>query len=575
MATRKKNLRKKKKASVKPAKGSRFTARVQKSGIRGKREKAAGKSHTQPVEIRAESQLVVVKFRDNKEIPYTDGWEDKPPLIPREELEREFGPIKLRRVFTSVSPDRIRELVKRAEELNRKKGEAVNPKHAKALNPKKAKVSKKYRDPEFLTYFFLELTSPEAAARIVSRLRALETVEQAYLDVPTANAQGGGIASIHCTSPSAHANAGPTGVGTGCAAQFQGGDGAGLHFVDIEEGWNRGHDSLTMHNIPSPLAGIESDSDVACGHGTAVLGIVCGAGPLGQKGIAPNVDSVKVSSCVSVAPSTNEPGQNIADAILAAISDLELNTAAPQQADEGRCGLLLIERHLKIFEQQGGAAIHLPVEVFPVVFAAIDFAVFGHRITVVEAAGNGREQAGSAAGFDLNSIDLTSYTANGEPVFMPSALEVDSGAIIVGGVRATVNASGHDRLGASNFGSRVDCYAWGEGVVAACTQRKANSSLFTDNECIQSFGGTSSAAAIIAGVALVVQGMIAKANGGAVVLPAKLRAGLKKPTIGTPVFDLAPGRAQIGFMPDLCKALAPNTAKFATIFGVAPVLLAS
>lgn len=551
MSTRKtKQQKTKKRTGAKPSIGSRSTDR--KAAGRRKRGTATKKTDKQRVEIRPQSRLVVLKFRDNPKIkiPYTDGWDDKLPLIPREELEHEFGPIKLRRMFTSVSPERIRELAKKAEALSQ------------------------YSDPKFLAYFFLELTSPDDAARIVPRLRRLDTVELAYLDVPTTNAQGG-IKRSHCTSASAHTNAGPRGVGTSCAAQFQGGDGAGLSFIDVEEGWNRDHDSLSTRMIPSPIAGIEDDTDTARGHGTAVLGIICGNGvPLGQKGIAPNVDSVKVSSCIPISQggsSTNKPGENIRNAILAAIDDLELNTVAPQQPNDGRCALLLIERQLKVFD---GGAIHLPVEVLRTIFNLIHFAVFGLRITVVEAAGNGREQTGgSAAGFDLNNFDLSNFEIGNEPVFVPNDFRVDSGAIIVGGVRAAVNGPGHDRLGASNFGSRVDCYAWGEGVVAACTQRKVNSVQFTTDECIKSFGGTSAAAAIIAGVALVVQGMIAKATGGAAALPGTLRAGLANSTIGTPVFDLAPGRAQIGFMPDLCKALTPNTAKFKSIFGVAPVLL--
>jgi len=64
---------------------------------------------------------------------------------------------------------------------------------------------------------------------------------------------------------------------------------------------------------------------------------------------------------------------------------------------------------------------------------------------------------------------------------------------------------GHQRWLRSNYGSRVDCYAWGEGVFT--TTSDTNGQAPATNLYRDDFGNTSAATAIIAGVALSVQGM--------------------------------------------------------------------
>jgi hypothetical protein len=92
----------------------------------------------------------------------------------------------------------------------------------------------------------------------------------------------------------------------------------------------------------------------------------------------------------------------------------------------------------------------------------------------------------------------------------------------------------HTRSDTTNFGSRVDCFAWGANVATLDT------ALFT---------GTSAASAIIAGAALVVQG-VSNARGNAL-RPEALRDALKKD--GTESKD--PPQDRIGVMPDLDKVL--------------------
>src|SRR5262249_14044920 len=82
---------------------------------------------------------------------------------------------------------------------------------------------------------------------------------------------------------------------------------------------------------------------------------------------------------------------------------------------------------------------------------------------------------------------------------------LDSGAIVVGAAESLVP---YGRLEASNHGSRVGCYAWGEKAV------------------------TSSAAAVVAGAAVAVQG-VAQQNLGFRFGPRQLRLILSSPAYGT------------------------------------------
>lgn len=107
----------------------------------------------------------------------------------------------------------------------------------------------------------------------------------------------------------------------------------------------------------------------------------------------------------------------------------------------------------------------------------------------------------------------------------------------------------HARIAGSNFGRRVDCYAWGEWV--ATTGDGADSRETT--RFTERFSGTSAATAIIAGAAVVAQG-IAKAHRGAPLSPEALRDLFRDPASGTP--SAKPAEDRIGVMPDLRKVVA-------------------
>jgi hypothetical protein len=197
-------------------------------------------------------------------------------------------------------------------------------------------------------------------------------------------------------------------------------------------------------------------------------------------------------------------GLGVANAIVAAIPNLSF----------GEVLLLEVQRGF------------LPVELWDADFDAIRLAT-ALGITVVEAAGNG--------GANLN----TATSPSGERVLDRTHGDFrDSGAIVVGAAVSTVP---HSRDVDSNFGNRVDCYAWGDSVVTPTSDASGSTDQYRTN-----FQNTSAAAPTIAGAALLVQGMAAADPAvGYRFGPHQLREILSDPATGTGSPD------PIGVMPDL------------------------
>ena len=101
--------------------------------------------------------------------------------------------------------------------------------------------------------------------------------------------------------------------------------------------------------------------------------------------------------------------------------------------------------------------------------------------------------------------------------------------------------------------SRIDCYAWGENIDTTTTNDYGYES---NTEYTTHFGGTSGASAIVAGAALIVQG-IAQFSLGRRFSPRELRDLLK--TNGTP--SATPETDRIGVMPDLRAIITNNQIK--------------
>ena len=239
--------------------------------------------------------------------------------------------------------------------------------------------------------------------------------------------------------------------------------------MDLERGWTLDHKDLVDSAIDI-ISGVNTDYH---GHGTAVLGEVAMVdNELGGIGIAPAVMTRVVSQW--------RPGgqYKTTEAMLSAASEMDAGD------------VLLLEAQTQ-YQTTGEAFV--PVEVEPLVFDAIRTAV-GHGIIVIEAAANG-------------TVDLDGFQdVDGRFVLNRHSGDFrDSGAIIVGAASATAP---HGRLDFSNFGSRIDCYAWGHGIdTCGDGANRADRDAYTDD-----FGGTSGANPIVTGCALLLQSMRVRAG---------------------------------------------------------------
>lgn len=318
--------------------------------------------------------------------------------------------------------------------------------------------------------------------------------------------------------------AAPDGIDARWAWTQPNSEGVGVGLVDLEQGWIPGHEDLAAAG-PSLVF---NDNRHGVGtylgdHGTAVLGEIIGVdNNRGVVGIAPSVNYVKMVSHYEAATGT---ALHVADAIVAAITNM----------NAGDVLLLEVQRN------------YFPTETDSVDFDAIRLAV-ANGIIVVEAAGNGN-----------NDLD-TWLNGSGLSILNRGSMDFrDSGAIMVG---ASTAALPHNRAWFSNYGTRIDCYAWGEEIVTSgYSNRQGNTSLggeatgsFND-DYTSTFGGTSGASPIIVGAALTLQGMY-KATALTLLSPMQMRSLLADPATGTPQGGAIAGN--IGVMPNL-RAIIENT----------------
>ena len=249
--------------------------------------------------------------------------------------------------------------------------------------------------------------------------------------------------------------------------------GEGVKIIDIEWGWNLGHEDL-RERVLGLIHGVLRDDD----HGTAVVGILGGDdNQRGILGIAPNAH-IGVGS-----------GDDDDDGIW--------NPEGAIEAAMDRCSpgdVLLLEMHTPGPLHAGGDAEEglVPVEYGDAAYDAIRAAV-DVGIHVVAAAGNGWQS------LDDGSLD---------GLFDPDLR--DSGAVLVGAGESAQGASPRHRLPFSNWGRRVDLQGWGERVA---TTGGASEPRYHDlhppagtpspdpDRCYTaSFSGTSSAAPLVAGI---------------------------------------------------------------------------
>lgn len=402
-------------------------------------------------------------------------------------LRQQFEGLRAQFMFSSLSLNEIDKLVARAVENDRT-----------------------YRAPNFHNYFVIPRPGADDAEAVARALSLLDAVEWAYVeDGPTPPPVVNQADDLRQVNQGYH-DAAPAGINAEFAWTILGGDGAGIGFVDLEQGWTLNHEDLDAAGVTL----ISGTNSAYHGHGTAVLGEVCGVdNALGVVGIAP--------ACTAQVVSQWQPtGYSTANAITSALAVLQFGDV-----------LLL--------EAQTGAAL-LPVETEQASFDAIRLGT-ALGVVIVEAAGNGN-----------NDLDAWTDAGGNQRLNRASAAFQDSGAIMVG---ASSSASPHTRMWFSNFGSRIDCYGWGENIDT--TGDGWNGNLTTSYT--GTFGGTSGASPIVTGAALCVQGA-ARATGFRY-SPLQLRAILSDPATGTA--SSTPATDEIGVMPDLQQILQ-------NVLGMAP-----
>jgi hypothetical protein len=411
--------------------------------------------------------------------------------------------------------------------------------------------------PNFLAYFAIPCPASVRPETLAHALSLWGPVEKAYVaeapaDEPAHQAVIPGRNPRWSSPDTGCMRLAPGGIDAEYAWLQPGGDGGkdhgvNLQFFDIESNWDLTHPDLLPAAPQFTGTGISHRKAGREYHGTGVLGIVIAsdtnpAAPYDQSslGITPKVAMTKVDSHWVDVYNTDD-----FNTILRAI--LELNFG----------DVLLLEAQLNIVNSSGTIVLgNLPVEFFLHNFDVIRLGT-ALGIVIVEVAGN------EAHDLDVlrTTYSIPWLSKNTDPKF-------DSGAIMVSAaspwrINPDGSANPNDPVHAPfrdsnlvrqhNFGSRINCYAWGDSIhTPSCHPHPSGA---PSTAFYQNFGDTSGASAIIAGAALSVQGM-AEAILGYRLSPLQIRNLLSDPTTGTASQD--PTNDKLGVMPNL-RAIIDNT----------------
>jgi hypothetical protein len=464
-------------------------------------------------------------------------------------------------------------------------------------------VAVNYVPPKFENYLWVSLVPEgngesdalESAVELINRFLTVKAIQYAYIRLPDVPASPPPDPRARASAGHVHSHlkSAPDGVGAQAVvkAKIRGATGQKQTIIDIEFGWFFSHPALLDARGKSVVEedrfnGVKRAPAGEWGHGTSVLGLLCGrqleiAGKINSAtGIATGVDRVEAISNWSEGQSENPTATAV---IKAAANRLETTlfregNAAPLDG-LNRSTVVLIELVATLPDQD----YYYPVEIYPDTFDAIKL-VTKTKIAVIEPAGNGRidkKKVGLPQAVDLDALQdnkfivstkkMPSFGIRDRPAAQSSPIRSlkrapqeldaqhgdnivlapfeDSGAIMVAAARNIEPRKGKaypakwSPTSDSNCGSRIDCFAQGESV----STLNYDSTNPTQNLYTDLFNGTSAASAIIAGAALCVQGM-AQENLGAPLSPINLRDALK---IGTP--SQFPDTDKIGVMPDLLK----------------------
>lgn len=377
-------------------------------------------------------------------------------------------------------------------------------------------------------YFVTVLPSPLTSAdarTLIDWLLLQSTIQTAYLEPPPAPPPQ--VVDVPPTTPDFVPLQGyllpaaSGGVDAAAALPLPGGKGRWTRVIDVE------YSTLPHEDFPpvTPSLSIAGNSSaVANGfHGHAVNGIIHAQhNGYGINGLAPDA----LFGLVSEQPLA---GFNPANAVYEASLRLR----------PGDVLLLEMQWQIPIADWPPYASSCpeadrlIPYEYFQADFDAVQFATAAGRV-VVQTASNG--------GCDLDAPFFAGR-------FNRSVR--DSGAIFVGAGRAD-----QTRLGFSPFGSRLDVQSWGANIFTSgsnCNVLFPGGVVTHDVNCYtNSFGGTSGAGAIVAGVAAVTQSLKTNYFRGRPLNSQEMRSLLSTSVTAQPAADIA-ANGRIGGQPDLSK----------------------
>lgn len=391
-----------------------------------------------------------------------------------------------------------------------------------------------YQPPVWSNFLFIEEVAGVDTEGLLAALRLWAGVVEFAHRMPTPSDP----AVVATTNPffvgQGYLGAAPTGVGVQ-AAWARGADGSDTRFVDLEQGWLLKHEDLPP-GIPF-LGGI--NNPLSFSHGCAVLGVVVGVdNNRGVVGMAPAALPRVISYFDPKDPKqpfdSKQARARVASRIASAALSLRFGD------------VLLLE--VQFGATVDGKRVLVPVETDVGVFKAIELVV-KTGVIVVEAAGNG-------------NTNLDNFRLEGKATLKRNTPDFkESGAIMVGGCSSAVPHQRLDRVDpagiheSSNFGSRVDCCAWGEHVITSGNRTKTTAldAYWAGPRYEDFFRGTSAAAPIITGMCLLIQNLqtlLPQPGRPGRLGPASMRRMLSNPLNGTTVAGI------VGPMPDFKKILA-------------------
>ena len=386
---------------------------------------------------------------------------------------------------SQFNPDIVAEIGKQLPEIQfGRLYDAVGPKELQDLVDLAREKNPDYMPPVFEN--FLEVVCPaEFDARPLVWLfgQLTDVVESAWQIFRSEPAAVSAVGNPEFAFQQ-YLAAAPLGVGAP-GGWATGADGSGVRLIDLEHAWLLPPADRRHEDHPTGITLLRGINRFrGRGHGTAVLGVIGAVdNDLGVVGLAPNTDLSAMSPL---------DGTSLSDTTERVASLVVLAGTLLQDGD-----ILLIEVQLR------GRATELD----RAVFNAVELVTKAGRI-VVQPAGN--------IGADLD----------------PEILG-DSGAVLVGACDSNVphNRWVHGERG-SNFGQRLDCWAWGERVHTT----GSDGDPVPPNSYFE-FTGTSAAAAIIAGCCALIQHAhtLAFGENAARISPPEMREILRAPSNCTPV----------------------------------------